>query len=174
MEARLEGARVQVDIGFGDVVTPAPEEIIFPALPDFPAPHLRPYPIYTVAAEKLEACVRRGTANTRMKDFFDLWFLSRKFPFEGEVLKAAITRTFVRREMLLPTTVPVTLTPEFATLKANTCAMFIRRDARAPVEMTATLDVIHAFAWHVMAAAANAVVFNECWPHEKGRAFPMR
>jgi len=50
--------RVQVDIGFGDVVTPAPEEIIFPVLLDFPAPHLRAYPIYTVVAEKLEACVR--------------------------------------------------------------------------------------------------------------------
>ena len=109
-----------------------------------------------------------------MKDFFDLWFLSRKFPFEGEMLKDAITRTFVRREMLLPTTVPVALTPEFAALKANTWAMFIRRDALAPIEMTATLDVIHAFAWPVMAAAANAVVFNECWPPEEGWAFPMR
>ena len=55
-----------------------------------------------------------------MKDFFDLWFLSRKFPFEGELLKDAITRTFARREMPLPATLPVALTPEFAALKATT------------------------------------------------------
>ena len=106
---------MQVDIGFGDVVTPAPEEIEFPVLLDFPAPHLRAYPIYTVVAEKLEASVRLGEANTRMKDFFDLWFLSQQFSFEGKLLKEAITRTFARRKMILPTTVPTALNPEFAT-----------------------------------------------------------
>jgi hypothetical protein len=170
LEARLENARirVQVDIGFGDVVTPAPEEITFPALLDFPAPHLRAYPIYTVVAEKLEASVRLGEGNTRMKDFFDLWFLSRNFPFEGELLKDGITRTFARREMALPATVPVALTPEFAAQKAATWAFFIRRNALAPVEMAATLDVIRAFAWPVMVAAANAVVFNKFWTPAKG------
>ncbi len=165
LEARLENARIrlQVDIGFGDVVTPAPEEIIFPALLDFPAAHLRAYPIYTVVAEKLEACVRLGEQNTRMKDFFDLWFLSRKFPFEGELLKNAITRTFARREMSLPTTVPLGLTPEFAALKTNTWAAFIRRNALAPVEMAAMLDAIRVFAWPVMEAAAKAVAFNQQW-----------
>ena len=66
LEARLENARVtlQVDIGFGDVVTPAPEEVNFPTLLDFAGPHLRAYPIYTVVAEKLEAAVRLGDANT--------------------------------------------------------------------------------------------------------------
>jgi Nucleotidyl transferase AbiEii toxin, Type IV TA system len=170
LEARLANARisVQVDIGFGDVVTPAPEEIEFPSLLDFPAPHLRAYPIYTVVAEKLEASVRLGEANTRMKDFFDLWFLSQKFPFDGELLKDAITRTFSRREMPLPATVPVALTPEFAALKATTWAVFIRRNALAPVEMTATLDLIRAFAWPVMKAASNAVVFDEHWTPAKG------
>jgi hypothetical protein len=170
LEARLENARirVQVDIGFGDVVTPSPEEIIFPALLDFPAAHLRAYPIYTVVAEKFEASVRLGEQNTRMKDFFDLWFLSRKFPFEGELLKDAITRTFARREMPLPTTLPVALTPEFAALKAATWAAFIRRNALAPVEMAATLDAVRAFAWPVMDAAAHAVAFNEHWSPAKG------
>jgi len=170
LEARLENARirVQVDIGFGDVVTPAPEEIIFPALLDFPAPHLRAYPIYTVVAEKLEASVRLGEQNTRMKDFFDLWFLSRKFPFEGELLKDAITRTFARREMPLPTTLPVALTPEFAALKAATWAAFIRRNALAPLEAADMLDAIRAFAWPVMSAAANSVAFTEHWTPGNG------
>ena len=159
---------MQVDIGFGDVVTPEPDEVEFPALLDFPGPHLRAYPIYTVVAEKLEASVRLGEANTRMKDFFDLWFLSRKFLFEGELLKDAITRTFSRREMPLPVTVPVALTPEFAALKAATWAVFLRRNALTPVEMTATLDGIRAFAWPVMGAAANAAEFTRNWTPEKG------
>jgi len=170
LEARLENIRisVQVDIGFGDVVTPEPDEVEFPALLDFPAPHLLAYPIYTVVAEKLEACVRLGEANTRMKDFFDLWFLIRKFPFEGGLLKDAITRTFARREMPLPKTVPVALTPQFAALKTATWAAFIRRNALEPVEIAATLDAILIFAWPVMGAAANAEAFNEHWTPAKG------
>jgi hypothetical protein len=172
----LENARisVQVDIGFGDVVTPEPDEIIFPVLLDFPAPHLRAYPIYTVVAEKLEASVRLGEANTRMKDFFDLWFLSRRFPFEGELLKDAITRTFARRGMALPTDVPVALTSEFAMLKTATWAVFIRRNALAPVEMAATLDAIRAFAWPVIEAAASAAAFNKHWTPAKGWQLPEK
>lgn len=170
LEARMEKVRIpiQVDIGFGDVVTPAPEEIEFPALLDFPAPHLRAYPIYTVVAEKFEASVRLGETNTRMKDFFDLWFLSRKFPFEGELLKDAITRTFARREMPLPTTQPIALTPEFAALKTATWTAFIRRNALAPIEMVATLDAIRAFAWPVMEVAASGAPFNQRWTSGNG------
>ena len=129
LEARLENARIplQVDIGFGDAVTPAPEEIEFPTLLDFPAPHLRGYPMYTVVAEKLEAMVRLGSANSRMKDFFDLWYLSRGFPFDGNPLVAALSQTFARRQMALPADVPTGLTPEFATLKASQWSAFIRR-----------------------------------------------
>ena len=107
-----------------------------------------------------------------MKDFFDLWFLSRKFPFEGRLLKEAITRTFERREMPLPATVPVALTPEFAALKAATWAVFLRRNALVPVEMTATLDTIRTFAWPVMQAAAIAAVFNEHWTPGNGWRLP--
>jgi predicted nucleotidyltransferase component of viral defense system len=73
MEAKLENARIpiQVDIGFGDAVTPGPEEVQYPVLLDLPAPRLRSYPVYTVIAEKLEAMVLLGEANSRMKDFYD-------------------------------------------------------------------------------------------------------
>jgi hypothetical protein len=79
----LDGARchVQVDVGFGDAVTPGPEAVDYPVmLPDMPAPRLRAYPRYTVIAEKLEALVSLGIANSRMKDYFDLWVLSRATP----------------------------------------------------------------------------------------------
>jgi predicted nucleotidyltransferase component of viral defense system len=77
---------LQIDLGSGDVVTPAPEKAIFPTLLDFPAPHIRTYPVYTVVAEKFEAMVKLGLTNTRMKDFYDLWFLSQRFDFDGAIL----------------------------------------------------------------------------------------
>jgi len=79
--ARLGKARVpiQVDIGFGDAVTPKPVQTDFPTLLDFPAPHLAMYPRETVVAEKFDAMVKLGLANSRMKDFYDIWALSRSF-----------------------------------------------------------------------------------------------
>ena len=75
----LDGARcpVQIDIGFGDAVTPAPENVQYPVILDgMPQPQLRVYPRYTVVAEKLEAMVKLGILNSRMKDYFDLWVLA--------------------------------------------------------------------------------------------------
>jgi hypothetical protein len=92
---------LQIDIGSGDAVTPAPTETNFPALLDFPAPRVRAYPVYTVVAEKFEAIVSIGERNTRMKDFHDLWFLSRRFDFDGDTLHRAIAATFRRRETSL-------------------------------------------------------------------------
>ncbi|HEY5704870.1 MAG TPA: nucleotidyl transferase AbiEii/AbiGii toxin family protein [Terrimicrobiaceae bacterium] len=102
IEARLGNVRIQSDVGFGDAVTPGPQAVEFPALLDFPAPQLRSYPTYTVVAEKLEAMVLLGEANSRMKDFYDLWFLSRTFEFDGPTLVGAIRATFNRRKTPLP------------------------------------------------------------------------
>lgn len=170
LEGRLENVRItlQVDIGFGDIVTPRPDEIDFPALLDFPAPHLRAYPIYTVVAEKLEASVRLGEANTRMKDFFDLWFLSRGFTFEGEILREAIARTFARRELSLPVALPAALSAEFATLKAATWSVFLRRNALAPLDLTVAIEAIRSFAWPVMKAAESGGEFAQTWTPKQG------
>ncbi len=77
--AVIDGARIpiQIDIGFGDIITPGPVEIVYPVLLDSPAPHLRAYPIATVVAEKFNAIVVLGIANSRLKDFYDLWLISR-------------------------------------------------------------------------------------------------
>jgi predicted nucleotidyltransferase component of viral defense system len=85
LTARITNAqvRLQVDVGFGDAVTPEAQVVEFPPLLDFPAPKLRAYPKETVVAEKLEALVQLGLANTRMKDFYDLVALSNLFEFEG-------------------------------------------------------------------------------------------
>jgi hypothetical protein len=112
----LEAARipVQIDIGFGDVITPEPIETAFPTLLDWPAPVLRTYPRETVIAEKFEAVVKLGMVNTRMKDFHDLRALSALFTFESQKLSEAIRRTFERRKTPLPLeALPAALTAEF-------------------------------------------------------------
>jgi hypothetical protein len=114
--AVLDGARIpiQIDIGFGDIITPGPVEIAYPVLLDSPAPHLRAYPVATVVAEKFNALVVLGIANSRLKDFYDLWLISRTFEFDRDELSAAVLRTFERREPPLPIDVPTGLTGGYA------------------------------------------------------------
>ncbi len=121
---------LQVDLGSGDVVTPAPEMSVFPALLDFPAPYIRSYPIYTVAAEKFEAMVKLGLTNSRMKDFYDLWFLSRRFDFDGATLHQAIHATCARRQTVLSDELPYPLTDAFAMdeSKQTQWSAFLRRN----------------------------------------------
>ena len=115
IEARLGNARLrlQVDIGFGDAITPGPVVVTYPTLLEFPAPQLNAYPRETVVAEKFQAMVQLGMANSRMKDFYDVWTLARQFEFDGNGLCAAIRATFQRRQTTLPTTTPLALATEF-------------------------------------------------------------
>lgn len=165
LEAHLENARIsiQCDIGFGDAVTPEPEAITFPTLLDFPSPHLRSYPIYTVIAEKLEALVLLGETNSRMKDFYDLWFLSQQFEFEGKILLDAIRMTFSKRNSKLPEMRPVGLTENFALAKANQWNAFILRNklyARDFVEIVAR---IRCFVELPLLRAKASDSFNKYW-----------
>lgn len=105
---------VQIDIGFGDAITPAPKETAFPTLLDLPKPVLLTYPKETVVAEKFEAMVKLAIANSRMKDFYDLQVLAATFDFESDLLLNAIERTFERRKTALPAGFsPLVFTPEF-------------------------------------------------------------
>jgi len=115
LEARLENARItmQVDIGFGDVVTPGPIPVQYPSLLELPAPKLSAYPRESVVAEKFEAMVKLGIANSRMKDFYDVHSLSQLFEFDGRSLCAAIKATFRRRGTALPKAMPLSLSAEF-------------------------------------------------------------
>lgn len=106
------GVPMQIDIGFGDVVSPAPEEIDYPTILDFPPPRLLSYPRQSVVAEKFETMVRLGEVNSRMKDFYDIWKLSRQFRFDGPTLQEAVSRTFAQRGTPIQPK-PVALTPEF-------------------------------------------------------------
>jgi hypothetical protein len=106
---------VQVDVGYGDAVTPAPEMATYPVmLEDMPAPELRVYPQYSVIAEKFEAIVSLGMANSRMKDYFDLWVLLRNVDLDQRILEQAVHATFKKRETAMPTVIPVGLSDQFA------------------------------------------------------------
>ena len=125
-EADYEGVRVrfrgnlgnaritmQVDVGFGDVIVPGPDEVDYPTLLDLPAPRLLGYSRESAIAEKFEAMVKLGILNSRMKDFFDIWLLSRQFGFNGRTLSDAIRETFSHRETEVSVS-PVALTKAFA------------------------------------------------------------
>jgi hypothetical protein len=113
--ARLGQAqtRVQLDVGFGDVVVPTPVEVDYPTILDLAAPRLCGYTRESAIAEKFEAMVVLGDVNTRLKDFYDIWFLARHFDFDGPTLTRAVRATFERRGTELPAS-PLALTVAFA------------------------------------------------------------
>jgi hypothetical protein len=121
--------QLQIDIGFGDAVMPKPIAVEYPTLLEFPAPTVSAYSRETVVAEKFQAMVQLGIANSRMKDFFDLWILARQFAFEGASLCQAIRTTFRRRQTDLPSKAPMALTAEFGAdiLKAKQWDAFVKK-----------------------------------------------
>lgn len=114
--AMIAAARIRiiVDIGFGDSVEPGVEEINLPVLLDLPAPKLRAYARETVIAEKFQAMVALGRANSRMKDYYDIWLMSQSYEFDPDRLARAIAATFQRRDTPIPDDIPDGLTPEFS------------------------------------------------------------
>jgi hypothetical protein len=167
--AILHQARIplQVDIGFGDIVTPGPERIEFPTLLDDRPPQLLACPRYTVVAEKLEAMVRLGMANSRMKDFYDAWLLSRLFEFDGLTLRDAISNTFRRRSTALPGGLPVAFTDEFRrdAQKQAQWRAFVRKSK--PEDMSEDFDTViekvAAFLMPVIEAARGEQPFERLW-----------
>ncbi|MCK6474523.1 MAG: nucleotidyl transferase AbiEii/AbiGii toxin family protein [Planctomycetes bacterium] len=170
MVALLGKARipVQIDVGFGDAVTPSPRVVKFPALLDFPAPRLRAYPRETVVAEKFEAIVSRGMQNSRMKDFYDVWFMAGRFDFEGPVLAQAVSATFKRRSTTLPDSIPLGLSKEFgrdATKQAQWKG-FARKSGldAAGLQLADALAVARDFLMPPADALVQGTPFDMSWP----------
>lgn len=148
--AFLGGARchVQWDVGFGDAVTPGPQDMDYPVMLDeFPPPRLRVYRRETVFAEKLEAIATLGIANSRMKDYFDLQALLREQAMAPATLAEAIRATFQRRGTAPPEGVPFGLTDAFATdaQKQSQWAAFLRRNRLAAPALDAVVAELRAF-----------------------------
>jgi hypothetical protein len=168
LTARLGVAvlRLQVDVGFGDAITPAPNITEFPSILDQSRARIRVYPKETVVAEKFEAMVQLGITNSRMKDYHDLWFMSRHFEFEGSTLAAALRGTFDRRRTMLPQQAPVALTVEYAddANRARQWAAFIRRaGAEKSPGLGVVIEEVAEFVLPPAFAAENAQPFNQYW-----------
>jgi Nucleotidyl transferase AbiEii toxin, Type IV TA system len=164
--ATLGNARIsmQVDIGFGDVVTPGAESVEFPVLLDFPAPRLHSYPTYTAVSEKLEAMVRLAEATSRLKDFYDVRKMSVLFEFEGQTLVDAIRATFNRRKTPISTAVPEAFTQEFAIAKQMQWEAFIRRNHLPGEAFIDVIEAISRFLYRPLQAANRSERFGETWP----------
>jgi len=159
---------VQIDVGFGDAVTPGPEVIDYPTLLDQPAPRIRAYPKESVVAEKLQAMVAIGMPNSRMKDFYDIWTMARVFPFEGAVLAQAIKATFARRKTTLPENVPTGLSDEFAqdSGKAAQWGAFVKRNGleTGGASLPQVIANLRGFLLPPLHAAAADKGFKLTWP----------
>jgi len=135
--------KTQIDVGFGDAVTPAPVDSVYPVLlDDLPAPRLRTYPTYTVVAEKLHAIALLGMTNSRLKDYFDLSVLMERETLDGELLAKAIRATFERRGMAVPGTLPIGLSDEFAHDPSRQALWltFLKKNELAPEPLSAVVD----------------------------------
>ncbi|NOZ55522.1 MAG: nucleotidyl transferase AbiEii/AbiGii toxin family protein [Calditrichaeota bacterium] len=159
--ARLGNARIlmQVDIGFGDVVTPQAQRRQFPSLLGQEAPELQMYPPESVVSEKLEAIISLGIANSRMKDFYDLLLIFRLYELEDHALAQAIAGTFNRRQTALPAHLPVGLSDEYGNdpMAQQRWAEFMRRlhITDAPKNLVEVIDTIRGRMWQVIQDARD-------------------
>lgn len=157
--ALMETTRVPVviDIGYGDIVTPAARDIDYPVLLDMPAPNIRAYPIETVIAEKFQAIVALGMANSRMKDYYDLWTLGRIIADNPSVLAPAIAATFERRRTEIPTSPPIGLSPTFAKdeVSIRRWRLYLESLGAEESDLSAVVDQISAYLMPASIAAAK-------------------
>ena len=159
---------LQIDIGFGDAVTPRPQSVKYPSLLGLPTATMKAYPKETVVAEKFEAMVSLGIANSRMKDFYDLWVLSSDFDFDGRVLARAVRATFERRGTALPAQPPIAFTSEFFGDQAKNAQWnaFVNRGRllAQPPKFAEVVENTMTFLWPVAQALQSDERFARKWP----------
>ena len=155
---------MQIDIGYGDVVYPEPEELDLPTMLGFPAPRLLCYSRESSIAEKLEAMVKLGMLNSRMKDFYDIWLLSRQFDFDGPKLVEAIRLTFDRRSTALPLEIEA-FTEPFIDAKQTQWAAFRNRlhQEHVPASFGEIVASVGEFLSPVVAALASGKPRPTTW-----------
>lgn len=166
--SRIGSARcaLQIDVGFGDAVTPGPQTVAYPTLlNDFKAPTLRVYPVYTVIAEKYQAMVMLGQANSRLKDFFDLAVIARRTELDGATLAAAITATFARRQTALPTQRPLALTKQFSgdAAKLRQWQAFLNKNRIDAASLGDTVALLDDLLWPPTQVAATNSQATAIW-----------
>lgn len=168
MVGRIGSARcaLQIDVGFGDAVTPAAATLTFPTLlRGFDAPVLHVYPVYTLIAEKYHAMVMLGLANTRMKDFYDLLTITHRTQLDGATLAQAIGATFGRRQTMLPGTPPVALRQEFAAdlAKQRQWLAFLGKNRLTAPGLQDVVGQLHDLLWPATQVAAQSSDATALW-----------
>ncbi len=156
---------LQIDIGFADVVSPAPITLKYPTILQMPMPQLRGYSPESVVAEKLRALVFLDRANSRMKDFHDLWVMAEHFEFDGGILQGAIITTFQRRRTELPMEIPVGLSGSFAAEKQTQWQAFRKRMhlETVPISFSDVSSVINGFLIPPLRKSAIGELFEGKW-----------
>lgn len=165
----LERSRIpmQIDVGFGDIIYPKTKLIDYPVILDFPQPHLKGYPAESVISEKFEAMVKLGLLNSRMKDFYDIWLMMRRFDFREENLAEALKRTFEYRKTDLPKDRPL-FAKEIFDEKSDRQTLwkaFLRKGdiKHAPEKLAITAKAIEEFLIKPLDAINKKAGFNEEW-----------
>jgi len=178
VEATLEAARInlQIDIGLGDAVHPAPQDVRYPVLLDAPSPNIRAYPHQAVVAEKFHTMVLHGERNTRFKDFYDLYVLANRFSFDGPQLAGAVAATFERRRTPITLVQSTTLSASFFSNDARAAQWrtYLDRNSLpgAPADFTEVGASISGFLGPVWTALASGQDFPSLW--EPGRMWRVR
>lgn len=174
----LGGARfvLRLDVGIDDVVVPDPGWVDYPVLLQDKAPRILAYQPATAVAEKFQAMIEIGLANSRMKDYHDLWMLSRTLEFDGHDLADAMRATFERRDTELPAETPAELAREY-TRQPETSRMWgtYRKGPSAaasdlPEDLQEVADAIAAFVMPASIAAARVALFDQTWTPTTGWA----
>lgn len=159
MVAMLDGMRipVQIDIGFGDAISPQADQPAWTCLLGFPSPKLRTYPPETVVAEKYHAMATLGLLNTRMKDYFDLLWLAHHRVFDTNILATAIAATFARRKTAVPADVPNGLSEGFAhdATKQLQWNAFLRKNKLEAPPLPVVIAELRTAFWPAMAQAST-------------------
>lgn len=165
----LERSRIsmQIDVGFGDIIHPRPRVIDYPVILDFPKPHLKGYTIESVVAEKFETMIKLGLLNSRMKDFYDLWLVTRRFDFKGPNIAEALKRTFNHRKTPLPEEKPL-FAEEIYDENSDRQMLwkaFLKKGQiqHVPGRLNAIAKTIEKFLLKPLQAIGNNRIFNETW-----------
>ena len=157
---------LQIDIGFGDVIVPKANKFTYPTILGFPAPILRGYSKESTISEKFQAMVKLGLLNSRMKDFYDIWFLSQKFDFKGQTLSNALRKTFVNRNTDIVSN-PVVFENSFASDKdkQKQWQAFIQRTrlSDTPKKFIEVINKLKLFISPVIFALAENIDFQKNW-----------
>ncbi|WP_454785385.1 nucleotidyl transferase AbiEii/AbiGii toxin family protein [Legionella sp. WA2024007413] len=165
-KGNLDTAKIhmQIDIGFGDIVYPTPEKSLMPTILDLPAPELLAYSRETVIAEKFEAMIKLGSINSRMKDFYDIWMLSRQFDFNGTELAEAIRLTFENRNTTLPIEIEA-FSEQFIESKQTQWTAFARRlnQEHVPMHFQDIINRIQSFLYPLADALTNQSEMPKKW-----------